>query len=185
LIGSINLKDPPIFSHPAWYSHQGWLSFDQRYIFVNDEVDEGHSGQPTTTRVIDVQDLTNPQQVAIFQNTMYARDHNLYTRGKLMFQANYRAGLRVLDASDPYAMQELSFFDTYPDDDDTKYNGLWSVYPYFKSGTIIGSDIEKGLFVWTFEPNRTPALRGDWVVGLLLAILLSGAAVLSRKTLRG
>lgn len=180
LIGTINLKDPPIFSHPAWYSHQGWLSYDSRYLYVNDEVDEEHSGQPTTTRVIDVQDLANPQQVAIFQNTMFARDHNLYTRDTWVFEANYRAGLRVLDASDPFAISEIRFFDTYPPNDDPKYNGLWSVYPYFKSGTIIGSDIEKGLFVWSLTPSRTPALGSRWVFVLAALVILTGVWLVAR-----
>jgi len=59
-----------------------------------------------------------------------------------------------------------AYFDTYPEDDNPSFNGLWNNYPYFASGTIIGSDIEKGLFVWrlgdpelTFSyPNGTPEL---------------------------
>ena len=44
-------------------------------------------------------------------------------------------------------MTEIGFFDTYPADDNTEFNGVWNVYPYFPSGNIILSDIEKGLFV--------------------------------------
>jgi hypothetical protein len=32
---------------------------------------------------------------------------------------------------------------------------LWNIWPYFPSGTVIGSDIERGLFVWR------EILRGD------------------------
>ncbi|MCA9294836.1 MAG: hypothetical protein KDA20_13595, partial [Phycisphaerales bacterium] len=38
-----------------------------------------------------------------------------------------------------------------PEDDAITFNGLWSVYPYFASGTIIGSDRERGLFVWSLD----------------------------------
>jgi choice-of-anchor B domain-containing protein len=180
-IGSINLALPPIFSHPASYSHQGWLSVDRSYVYFDDEVDENATGNPTTTRIIDVSDLSNPTQVAIFTNGNSARDHNLFTRGSLIFEANYRSGLRVFDASDPLAPFEVAFFDTYPDDDDAHYNGLWGVYPYFPSGTIVGSDIEKGLFVWTLAGAAVPALppAAAWVVALLTAG--AGAAALRRR----
>ena len=43
---------------------------------------------------------------------------------------------------------EIAFFDTYPGSDAANFNGLWNVYPYFARGTILGSDMERGLFVW-------------------------------------
>jgi choice-of-anchor B domain-containing protein len=172
VIGSINLAIPPIFSHPASYSHQGWLSVDRRYVYFNDETDESVSGTPTTTRVIDVSDLSNPVQAATFSNGNTARDHNLFTWGSLIFEANYRSGLRVFDASDPLAPVEIAWFDTYPDDDDAHYNGLWGVYPFLPSGTVIGSDIERGLFVWTIDAVEVPSASA---VGLLVAALALGA----------
>ena len=42
----------------------------------------------------------------VFANTTAARDHNLYTRGTRIFQANYRAGMRVLDATNPLSLSE-------------------------------------------------------------------------------
>jgi choice-of-anchor B domain-containing protein len=173
VIGSINLSLPPIFSHPAYYAHQGWLSPDRQYVYFNDEVDEASTGNSTTTRIIDVSDLSNPIQAATFTNGNPARDHNLYTKGELLFESNYRSGLRVFSASDPLAPLEIAYFDTYPDDDNANYNGLWSVYPYFPSGTIIGSDIERGLFVWTFAVAPVPALsaRGSLATVFLIAIL--------------
>jgi choice-of-anchor B domain-containing protein len=171
VIGSINLSIPPIFSHPASFSHQGWLSEDRKFIYFNDEVDEA-AGNDTTTRILDVQDLSNPFQAAIFTNSTPARDHNLYTFGSRVYQANYRSGFRILEASSPLAPFEIGHFDTYPPDDNASYNGLWSLYPYFPSGTVIGSDIEKGLFVWTVDTAEIP-LTDDWGVVALLLLLMS------------
>jgi len=148
VISFIDLTEPPIFSHPAVFSHQGWLSPDRQYFYFGDEADEGTIGNPTMTRIIDVSDLTNPTQVGTFTNGNSARDHNLYTLGNLIFEANYRSGVRVYDATDPLAPVEIAWFDTDPASDSANYNALWNVYPYFPSGTFIGSDIEKGLFVW-------------------------------------
>ncbi|MGP1346308.1 MAG: choice-of-anchor B family protein [Phycisphaerales bacterium] len=135
----------------AAYSHQGWLTEDKQYFLLNDELDEQSFGTTTTTRVIDVSDLANPVEVGTFTNGLPSVDHNLYTKGDLMFAANYRSGLRVFDISSLPNAQEIAFFDTFPNSDSASFNGLWSVYPYFPSGTVIGSDIERGLFVWSIE----------------------------------
>ena len=180
-IGSINLSLPPIFSHAAFYSHQGWLSPDRQRIYFNDEVDEGTLSTPTTTRVIDISDLSNPTQVATFTNGNTARDHNLFTKGNRIFEANYRSGLRVFDASDPLAPVEIAYFDTYPDNDLAHYNGLWGVYPYFPSGTVIGSDIESGLFVWTLTVTSVPSASTPGLLVLALLFVLCATAVVHRR----
>ncbi len=157
VISSINMRLPPILSHPSSFSHQGWLSPDRHYFYYGDEADEA-GGYPTTTRVIDVFDLTSPTKVSYFSNGNSARDHNIYTVGNLIYEANYRSGLRVYDATDPLNPTQIAYFDTYPGSDSASYNGLWNVYPYFASGTIVGSDMEKGLFVWRLgnAPAQTP-----------------------------
>jgi choice-of-anchor B domain-containing protein len=130
------------------YSHQGWLDADKEYYYLNDESDESSFGFNTTTHIIDVRDLDNPVEVGTFTSGVPAIDHNLYMHGDLIFEANYRSGLRVFDASDRLNPVEVAYFDTYPENDSPNFNGLWSNYPFFPSGTVIGSDREKGLFIW-------------------------------------
>lgn len=140
-----------------WFSHQGWLSPDRNWLYVDDELDELQTGAPTTTRVLDVSDPAHPKQVSTYTNGNSSIDHNLYTLPGLVLAANYRSGLRIFDTTqDPAAPVEIGFFDTYPEDDAPAFNGLWSNYPYFPSGTIVGSDLEKGLFVWRLgDPEVT------------------------------
>ncbi|MCH2148418.1 MAG: choice-of-anchor B family protein [Phycisphaerales bacterium] len=133
------------------YSHQGWLSEDRQYFYLNDELDEQNSGTLTTTRIINVADLQNPFQAGTFTSGSTAIDHNLYVKGDIIYEANYRSGLRVFDASNPVDPDQIAYFDTWPGDDGASFNGLWSVYPYFDSGTVVGSDLERGLFVWKIE----------------------------------
>lgn len=171
-----NILDVAHYQYPnPSYSHQGWLSPDHQYAYLNDELDEQDNNIPTTTHVLDISDPQNPVQVSTFTNGTSAIDHNLYTRDNLIFEANYRSGLRVFDATDPQAPVEVAYFDTYPDNDAARFNGLWSNYPYFPSGTIIGSDLEKGLFVWSLNlgPGSPYDLNGDGKVDLsdLLQIL--------------
>ena len=39
------------------------------------------------------------------------------------------------------------YFDTYVLNDDTTFNGVWNVYPFFQSGVIAISDSQEGLFL--------------------------------------
>ena len=62
--------------------------------------------------------------------------------------SNNRAGLRVLDISDPSNPVETGSFDTTPwSEDAAGFDGTWSVYPYFASGTILLSSRREGLFL--------------------------------------
>jgi choice-of-anchor B domain-containing protein len=143
------------------YSHQGWLTEDRRYFLLDDELDGSTNGSPSRTHVIDVQDLSNPTYQGYFTNGNTAATHNVYVVGNRMYAANYRSGLRVFDISDPLNGQEIAYFDTFPGSDSANFNGLWSNYPFFPSGTVIGSDMERGLFIWTIDdPYGTP-LVGD------------------------
>lgn len=133
------------------YTHQGWFTEDHRFFIVGDEIDEQTFGMNTRTLVFDLSDLNNPELSYTYFGNSSAIDHNGYVKGNRFFMASYRAGMRVLDitniASTTNAMTEIGFFDTYPNNDATAFNGAWSVYPYFSSGNIIISDIERGLFI--------------------------------------
>ncbi len=131
------------------YSHQGWLTDDHKFFYMNDELDE-ISGNVTKTRTLiwDVQDLDDPQLIKEFLLETESSDHNLYIKGNLMYQSNYNAGLRILDITDIENPVEVGHFDTNPfGDDGPGFDGSWSNYPYFKSGVIAVSSIGQGLFL--------------------------------------
>ena len=149
-------SNPVVLSRPTTpnvaYIHQGWLTPDHRYFLMNDELDERNNLVPsTTTYIFDVNDLDNPSLSGIFANSTSSADHNLYTKGNLIFQSNYSTGLRILDASDLASgtLREVGYFDTLPGDNSNRFVGAWSSYPYFESGAIVVSDIFGGLFVLT------------------------------------
>lgn len=136
------------YPNPA-YSHQGWLTDDHRYFFMDDELDE-IAGTVNRTRTIvwDLTDLEDPQLHTEFMGTTGASDHNLYIRGNLMYQSNYRAGLRVIDISDPASPVEVGYFDTAPYlENEPGFSGTWSNYPYFESRTILVTSVQEGLFL--------------------------------------
>ncbi len=129
------------------FSHQGWLSADKMNLYLDDELDDGSFGA-SRTRIFNISNLAAPSYLGWFSSGAGSIDHNLYVDGNRIYEANYRSGLRVFDNTNPTAPTQIGFFDTYPEDNGADFNGLWSNFPYFPSGTVIGGDIEKGLFVW-------------------------------------
>ena len=131
------------------YTHQGWLTEDHDYFYMNDELDEmGGLTEQTRTLIWDVRDLEDPVLTKEFYLSNAASDHNLYIRDNFMYQSNYQAGLRILDISDPENPVEVGHFDTVPfGEDEAGFGGSWSNYPYFKSGIIAVSSRGEGLFL--------------------------------------
>jgi choice-of-anchor B domain-containing protein len=131
------------------YVHQCWLTEDHRYLVLGDELDEMNSGIPTRTLIWDVADLENPTLIGVHTGTTPAIDHNQYILGNLLFQSNYRAGVRMLSLS-PIAqggLTEIGYFDVDPASDAATFNGSWGNFPYFDSGLVLASSMELGLFV--------------------------------------
>jgi hypothetical protein len=64
-----------------------------------------------------------------------------------MYQSNYVSGLRILDVSDPVNPVEVGFFDTVPDNESVVFDGSWSNYPFFESGTIVVTSGSQGVFM--------------------------------------
>ena len=126
------------------YAHQVWLSDDKQYLYLNDEGDNINE-----TVIFDISDLASPVVVNTYHSgTPTAYDHNLYLKDGYVFEADYTAGMRVFCALDPVNPVQVGWFDTHPENDAPGFDGLWSVFPFFPSGTVIASDSDRGLFVF-------------------------------------
>ncbi|KAG5820373.1 hypothetical protein H9Q74_000630 [Fusarium xylarioides] len=106
----------------ATYTHQGWLTEDHKYLLLDDELDEISS---------------------ILSSVVYTR--------ALFAQLITTMNVSSIAQDDTGALfEEIGFFDVHPEDDavggEAQFYGAWSVYPYFQSGNILVSSIERGLF---------------------------------------
>ena len=136
----------------AGYSHQGWLTPDQKYFLHGDELDEFFGIiSNTRTRIWDVTDLDNPTVIGEFDNDTTSIDHNIYTEGRYAIASNYTSGLRVYDMRNVAAgeLSEAAFFDLYPENDNPSFEGgTWSNYPYFRQkGLVAVTSMDRGLFL--------------------------------------
>ncbi len=136
---SISIADYPNVA----YAHQGWLTEDHRFFYMNDEGDEPQGlVEGTRTLIWDLEDLDEPFLAAEYIADTPDTDHNLYIRDNLMYQSNYGAGLRILDITDRINPVEIAYFDNSP------YGGAsWSNYPYFASGVVVMTSTGDGLFI--------------------------------------
>jgi choice-of-anchor B domain-containing protein len=142
------------FVTPEGVGHNTWLSDDGDHCFVTNEVLGGH------LRIYDVSDPTGVFQVGEYEIRPDRVIHNVYVSGDVAYISYYAEGVVLLDVSDPANPRELAVYDTsdrpLPDPPTglDAMHGVWGLYPFFPSGRIAASDIERGLFV--FERTRSP-----------------------------
>jgi hypothetical protein len=179
----------------ATYVHSGWPTQDQRYIIVHDELDELRRSLNTHIYTLDVGDLRAPSLVTSYLGGTTSTDHNGYTIGNRYYVAHYKRGLVIFDSTNPNTLSEIGSFDTYlaPSANSAGTDGVWGVYPFLPSGTLLVSDIENGLFLLKRNetlpppppvqnpPPAPPPSRGGGGGGSLdfvALILLAGFAML-------
>lgn len=176
IIDVTNKNAPAVLAQPTYpgsaFIHQGWLTEDHRYFLVDDELDEGNFGHNTRTYMWDLLNLDAPVFMGFHQGPTTAVDHNQFIKGNYSYQANYAAGLRILDLTNlPTAsLTEVALFDILPAHNNEGFNGAWGVYPFFASGHVIVSGISGtntgGLFVLRptlgadFSLQATPGTLG-------------------------
>jgi len=128
------------------YAHQGWLTEDHAYFYMNDEGDEpAGTVEGTRTLVWDVRELDDPVLIGEYIADVTSTDHNLYVVDDIMYQSNYDSGLRVFDVSTPEDPRPIGYFDTSPEG--MSGASSWSNYPFFESRIVIFTSGRSGLFI--------------------------------------
>jgi hypothetical protein len=132
----------------AEYIHSGWVTEDQQFLIVHDELDEIRRGdvQRTTVRVVSLEDLSLPVLAGAWIGDTEEVDHNGFTRGNRYYMSNYSRGLSILDLTLPQSPTLVGYLDTYPGQS-VNTIGAWGAYPFFHSGNIAVSDINSGFYM--------------------------------------
>ena len=128
----------------------------------DDEEDEINQGLPQTTYIYDVRDLDAPTFVARHTSGLESIDHNQYVNGSFVFQSNYCSGLQVLaidESGEHPVLSRAGYLDNAPDCDTPQFSGSWSNFPYFASGNIVFTSIERGLYVADASAAMEAAIR--------------------------
>lgn len=150
----IRITDAPTAEQ---FTHAAWIEKDRKILYTTDE---------RTKAPVEVWDVNNPSSIRkISEYKLFPREknktipHNVFHHGRYLFVSWYTEGVRILDTKDPRNLIEVGYYDTYLQND-LGFHGCWSVYPYFKSGIFIASDIENGLYVMEFDQNKAAFIEG-------------------------
>ncbi len=136
-------------------SHNAWFSPSHNYFVTVDMNDELNTGANTRVFTWDLRDVDNPQLIGVYDGPTGASDHNIWLRGNKAYVGNFRAGVRILDASgiESGLLEQDGFFDMIPGDNNPGHNGgAWAVYPFFQSRTLVVVDKETGLYLLEQQP---------------------------------
>ncbi len=154
---------------PTKFTHNSWLSKDSKTVFTTDENTKSFLTAYDVTDPSSIVELdriqSNPKGGSIVHNT-----HIINVRGNdYAVTSWYRDGFTIVDVGRPSNLVQVGNYDTYPSGAGNGFNGDWGVYPYLPSGTIVVSNIEDGLHVFTPTYTRACYLEGtvtDSITGL-------------------
>ena len=131
------------------FTHNAWISDDNNYLFTTDETAGCYVG------AYDVSDIYDIQEIDLIQEwTGDGADgsqenvipHNTHVLGDYLITSYYTSGVTVIDASDPFNMIEVAYYDTSPMSGGN-FDGCWGAYPYLPSGLVLATDQQEGLFI--------------------------------------
>ncbi len=138
----------------AGYNHSGWLNEDGTIYAMQDE-NHGYD-----IKILNVSDLNNISVESSFNSAIddSSMAHNGIIKGDYLYISYYHDGLRVYDISDPKNPNQICEYDTYLTNNHNSYKGAWGVYPNLKSGNILVSDMQTGLYVLDCSTTTTVKL---------------------------
>lgn len=150
-----NLKLISQTNYPANFTHNIWMTDDNKYITQTDE----EPNMPLN--FWDVSVIKNLKLKAEYLAGKNAMAHNAHTSGNLVHVAYYEDGYRVFDISNRNAPVCVGSYDV--DGQLSRlgsFTSVWGVYPYLPSGNILLSDIERGLVVIKLTNSAPGYIQG-------------------------
>ena len=142
------------------FTHNAWPSDDGNFLFTTDE-------RPNA--FVDAYDISDPENVQLldtYQPLETAGNgvipHNTHYDDGYLVTSWYTDGVVIVDGSRPDNLIKVGAYDTFLGPHGG-FSGCWGVYPYLPSGTIIASDINSGLYVFSSTVDRACYLEGNVV----------------------
>lgn len=149
----------------AGYVHNAWGSPDGTLLMTTEE---------TAGKTVKLWDITSFSAIALTDDYLAPEGlaHNVHLKGSYAYISHYKDGLRIVDLSNPSAIVEVGHFDTYDQTLPGNFHGAWGAYPFFRSGKVLISDMETGLYVVSFagavvsaENEGVPSVPTGLVLG--------------------
>jgi choice-of-anchor B domain-containing protein len=152
--GTVGIYDVTIPAQPALlarlaipssgYVHNAWPSRDGSSLMTTEE---------TPGKTVKLWNISNLSAISMTDEYLAPERlaHNTHIKGSYAYISHYKDGLRIVNISDPSNIFEEGYYDTYHLNLSGDYHGAWGAYPFFRSGKILISNIETGLYVVSFS----------------------------------
>ncbi len=134
------------FYQEQGYNHQGWLNPEGNVYIFADET-EGKKIKKCSVETNGNIQINSYFGVGFSEGSV---PHNIMIDDQFAFVAYYNYGFRIFDYSKT-PVEQVGFYDTYPDESIYQMNGAWGVYSDLPSGRILVSDRKYGLFLFNFD----------------------------------
>ena len=145
---------------PNNFTHNTWLSTNSKILFTTDEVDNSYLTAFDITNLANITELDKIQSNA-GSNSMVHNTHIIKVLGNdYAVTSWYKDGFTIVDAGRPQNLIQVGNYDTFSASGGGS-EGAWGVFPYLPSGTIVVSNIDEGLFVFTPSYVRACYLEGN------------------------
>jgi len=145
-----NLKLISQTNYPANFTHNIWMTTDNKYIVQTDETPD------MPLNFWSVSTPSAPVKLNEYRAGQHAMAHNVHISGNLAHVAYYEDGYRVFDLSNRKAPVLAGYYDVDGQLPRAgQFTSVWGVYPYLPSGNILLSDMERGLVIIRFT-GATP-----------------------------
>ena len=144
-----NIEILSSYSTSCQFTHNAWISDDNNYLFTTDETAGCYVGAYDVSDIYDIQEIdliqewTGDGASGSQENVI---PHNTHVLGDYLITSYYTSGVTVIDASDPFNLIEVAYYDTSPLSGGS-FDGCWGAYPYLPSGLVLATDQQEGLFI--------------------------------------
>jgi len=158
-------------------THNAWPIAGETHCATSDETGGGHM------KIWNIQNLQNISLVSEYvPSNEYGVVHNIIIREDMAYISHYKAGVRIVDVTNPANPVEVGYYDTHPQSTGGAFDGDWGVYPFRSDDVLYASDRQNGLFVLEFTGGFAGRIHGvvrDAVTtaGLDSAAVAPGGAV--------
>jgi choice-of-anchor B domain-containing protein len=143
---------------PTAFTHNTWISNDRDYLFTTDENSNSYLA---SYDVNDPQNYVEKDRIQSYNPGSGSIVHNTHILDNWAITSWYKDGFVITDVTRPHNLVHVGYYDTYAGSGGG-FEGAWGVYPFFPSGTIVVTNINEGLFV--FSPNYVRACYLEGVV---------------------
>lgn len=152
-----NIQKKGAASTPFRFTHNSWVNETGQFVYTTDEKGNAPIAGYDISNLAEIRETDQFRPLSTLNQGVIP--HNVHVKDDFLHISYYTDGGVIVDASDPENLVEVANYDTEKEMLNGFF-GAWGMYPFFKSGLVLISDISNGLFVVKPQLKRAARLAG-------------------------